>query len=599
MEHVLNELSNNYYNDEGQLQASDDRFDDLQKDWQIKNGCELPIGCEPKVGKVKLPKHMPSMSKLLNKSAFDRWKSKFNAPYMISSKMDGVSILISEHKAYTRGDGTYGQDVTWMKNLLGIPSTPANVLVRGELILPNDSWNMLKEHDSKFKGQLAFTSGRVNAKTPIPELDTLLKYYAFEYVIDGRNSLPLSEQYNRLSDLGYNVVKHARIEGSQELQYEYLQSLLCRFRDVDNNLVLDGIIIAQDKEHEVKEYGNVDWAFAYKDCQVAITIVTSIDWSGPSAYGVYTPVLEIEPVELDKTYTYVTAHNAKYLITNRCGIGSIITLGVKTVPRINDVIECSDDIPCPDNVKWEGVNIVTTLGRDTLMLPIMVRFFEELDIKMLRETTVKKLFNMGYNTVESILGLNEDQMVALIGANGKIAHNSMISKWNSASEAVLMSSSSLFRGMGVKTLCKLTEYGTPEELMIRGIEDICIEDIGESRKMTLLDNIDDYLVWKDKLISVRNREYYEETTKSDVDLTPVVMTGKPSVKGVIYTKEQFARKANVIESNMSKAKYLLTNDTESDSNKTRNARKRKIMIITYDEFMDNFKPVSAYRTYED
>ncbi|KAG1668737.1 hypothetical protein FOA52_014283 [Chlamydomonas sp. UWO 241] len=64
-----------------------------------------------------LPIYMGSLDKIKNDpKALERFKSAFDK-FVVSDKLDGVSALLvsdgdGRMKMYTRGDGTYGQDVS-------------------------------------------------------------------------------------------------------------------------------------------------------------------------------------------------------------------------------------------------------------------------------------------------------------------------------------------------------------------------------------------------------------------------------------------------------------------------------------------------------
>jgi NAD-dependent DNA ligase len=75
--------------------------------------------------------------------ALDKWKRTYKGPYVISSKLDGVSALYTtenkEPKLYTRGDGKIGQDISHLIPYLAIPPAPqasvVGLVIRGEIII--------------------------------------------------------------------------------------------------------------------------------------------------------------------------------------------------------------------------------------------------------------------------------------------------------------------------------------------------------------------------------------------------------------------------------------------------------------------------------
>ena len=85
---------------------------------------------------AELPYFMGSMDKIKpDTGILPRWKTKYEGPYVISGKLNGVSGLYTtegdEPKLYTRGDGHMGQDVSHLIPYLDLPKTPG-IVIRGE-----------------------------------------------------------------------------------------------------------------------------------------------------------------------------------------------------------------------------------------------------------------------------------------------------------------------------------------------------------------------------------------------------------------------------------------------------------------------------------
>lgn len=82
----------------------------------------------------------------------------------------------------------------------------------------------------------------------------------------------------------------------------------------------------------------------------------------------------------------------------------------------------------------------------------------------------------------------------------------------------------------------------------------------------------------------------------------IEMTGSPREHG-FKTKEQFVKSLNSVNVFQRKlehgAEYLITNDLSSDTAKMRFAKKRKIKIKTYSEFVNEFKQISRTKKLQD
>jgi NAD-dependent DNA ligase len=120
---ILQQLSYHYYNTETELVP--DSIYDLLRDILESRDPKHPylkiIGAPINKEKVKLPYYMPSLNKIKpDTDELDKFISKYKGPYVLSDKLDGVSALfIKSHngkndKMYTRGDGTYGQYISYL-----------------------------------------------------------------------------------------------------------------------------------------------------------------------------------------------------------------------------------------------------------------------------------------------------------------------------------------------------------------------------------------------------------------------------------------------------------------------------------------------------
>ena len=127
---------------------TDNEYDIIKEFMQKKfpnNKTIKQIGAKVNGKKVKLPYFMPSMDKIKPQTnALDKWKMKFKGQYIITPKLDGVSGLYSTEngtsKLYTRGNGEYGQDISYIIPYMSLPSEP-DLTIRGELIIKKTLYN--------------------------------------------------------------------------------------------------------------------------------------------------------------------------------------------------------------------------------------------------------------------------------------------------------------------------------------------------------------------------------------------------------------------------------------------------------------------------
>ena len=155
LEEILNILDNYYYN--GESIVSDDVYDKILEHFikttkQPRNKFGH-TNISVQGAKVKLPIHMGSMSKAKPGSTeLTSFFTNYTNDKCIMDKLDGTSLLCDFNnpvfpKAYTRGNGTVGHDVSHlMKYIKGIKNNKQYTIggyVRGELIVSKEDWEKI------------------------------------------------------------------------------------------------------------------------------------------------------------------------------------------------------------------------------------------------------------------------------------------------------------------------------------------------------------------------------------------------------------------------------------------------------------------------
>ena len=124
---------------------SDNEYDILSEYFSKKfpkNNVVNEVGASVEKNKVTLPYEMWSMDKIKpDTNILLNWMKKYDGPYVLSCKLDGVSGLYTTEgdipKLFTRGDGKIGQDITHIIPFLQLP-TLKNIVIRGEFIIPKE-----------------------------------------------------------------------------------------------------------------------------------------------------------------------------------------------------------------------------------------------------------------------------------------------------------------------------------------------------------------------------------------------------------------------------------------------------------------------------
>ena len=471
IEHMLRYANEDYYNNKGKVLLSDEQYDILKEYIERKYPDSivlLEIGAPiAKEDKVKLPYFMGSMDKIKPDTGnLQKWKSTYTHQNVLSVKLDGVSGLYTTEfatesapdkkpKLYTRGDGTYGQDITHILHYMKLPVLE-NVTVRGEFIVKKDLFE--KELSGTFANPRNFVSGIINAKKGKESYYKYIDFVAYEVITP---ELKPSEQFQFLKDSGFLVAKNETISQAQ-LNNEILSDRLVDWR---TNYVyeIDGVIVTDDHIYPRKD-GNPKQSFAFKmvlSDQVAEAKVVDVLWE-PSKDGYLKPRVRIEPVKLvGVTIEYATAFNAKFVCDHKIGVGTIIRLirSGDVIPHIQEVISSSTEAKMPDvEYSWNDTKIdiiIKDLEKNaTVQKKRIALFMKHMGIENIGDGVVKKLMNASYDTLEKIVKMEKEDFLKVDGIKDKMATkllNNIQTRLRDASVVEYMSASNIFgRGFGEK-----------------------------------------------------------------------------------------------------------------------------------------------------
>jgi NAD-dependent DNA ligase len=188
----------------------DDLYDEIKKR-DPKNDFFKKVGFEATKNKIELPYYMGSMDKLKTseQDRLDKWKKKFNKfDYAIMDKLDGISGLLVKEKGnvkfYTRGNGTVGQDITYLVNtmpdLKHISKLKDNLVLRGEIIISKKKW---LSYEKDFSNARNMVSGLVNSKSINTKIMKDIDFVTYE-IMEPR--MRFSEQFKYLEKNKINTV---------------------------------------------------------------------------------------------------------------------------------------------------------------------------------------------------------------------------------------------------------------------------------------------------------------------------------------------------------------------------------------------------------
>ncbi len=459
LENLIRVANDYYYNDQSLLA---DSVYDILKEYVDRrfpeNKTTKEVGAPIRKNKVKLPYYMASLDKIKeDDKALTKWVGKFKGPYLVSAKLDGISILYTTEgkspKLYTRGRALEGLDVSHLIPYLNLPSIQ-NITIRGELIID------IKTFNSKYKGQYKsprnFIGGVVNSKTKNPSKWKSIHFVAYELI---KPSVCPSKQLKWLHD---KKVKTVAYHQSTNLSLTLLSKYLIKWRN-DYTYETDGVVVMQDAIHP-RTNKNPKHAFAFKMVltdQMVEAKVTDIIWN-VSKDGYLKPVIRINPVTIrGATIEYITAYNAKFVKDNHLGVGAIIKLirSGDVIPKIEKILQPGTHTKMPTgNWKWNE-NKVDALSLDSKIEvnnKTIEYFFKQINTDHLGPGNIKKIINAGYDTIPKVVKLTKKELLTIDGFKEKTAnkiYNTIQTQLKEVSLARVMAASNIFgRGMGRKRI---------------------------------------------------------------------------------------------------------------------------------------------------
>ncbi|MDR2470374.1 MAG: NAD-dependent DNA ligase LigA [Tannerella sp.] len=292
---------------------------------------------------------------------YERMTRMLNEPFELVAelKYDGVSISLTYEdgrlvQAVTRGDGTYGDDVT--ANVKTIRSIPLKLLgdgyperfeIRGEIVLPWQEFERLnRERESReeplFANPRNAASGTM--KQLNPEIVAARRLDAYIYYMLGE-TLPAGSHYDNLLAArrwGLKVSNATRKCSSLQEVFDYIAYWDSERQNLP--VTTDGIVLKINLLRHQRTLGytakSPRWAIAYKfQAEQAATRVNSVSYQ-IGRTGVVTPVANLEPVQLaGTTVKRASLHNADIIAGLDLHLGDrvFVEKGGEIIPKITGV----------------------------------------------------------------------------------------------------------------------------------------------------------------------------------------------------------------------------------------------------------------------
>jgi len=333
------------------------------------------VGGKPREGFVKVPHSSPmlSLDNTYSEEELRDWESRVHeltgrkdVDYVCELKLDGMSLaLIYEDgklvRGITRGDGSVGEDVTLnVRTVRSVPLSipkeklkkagiPADFEVRGELLMPTESFKKINEERERnglptFANPRNFTAGTVRQLDSNITAARRLDYFPYILLQNGRTYFDHhSKTLSALEAAGFKVNPNHKLVRSMDEVWAFIQ----RWEEKRDSLPyeIDGIVVKVDRTSLQDELGFTGkaprWAIAYKyAARAGITKLEDIRVQ-VGRTGKLTPVAVLAPVLIGgTTVRNATLHNMDEIERLGVKIGDWVQVerGGDVIPKVAKVI---------------------------------------------------------------------------------------------------------------------------------------------------------------------------------------------------------------------------------------------------------------------
>lgn len=635
---ILNRASAVYYQGKDEIMSNfeyDKLYDELVS-LEKESGLVLAGSPTQKVGyeilselpKQTHPSPMLSLDKTKQVNELESWIGDKEG--LLSWKMDGLTVVLTYENgqllnAVTRGNGVVGEVITnnakvFKKLPISIPFK-GHMVLRGEAVITYSEFEKINaslSEEEQYKNPRNLCSGSVRQLNNEITAKRNVELYAFTLVeaegVDFENSQKNKMEFMRKQ--GFQVVEYKLV--TRENIAETVEWFSDKVKT--NDFPSDGLVLLYDDI----EYGNSlgstakfprnAIAFKWAD-EVAKTKLLEMEWSA-SRTGLINPVAIFEPVELEgTTVSRASVHNISIVRELKLGIGDEIEVykANMIIPQIAKNLTESDSLEIPDKCpvcgektvihKENDVEVLFCENPDCLAKKIKsISLFvsrDAMNIDGMSEATIEKFIARGFlHELADLFKLEryKDEIISMEGF-GEKSYEKLIK----AADAAKVTTTAKFiyslgiSGIGLsnaKMICKALDNDFDKIRKVSREELIEIDGVGE----VLADSFvrffekenNNHVV--DDLLKIIKMEDSESSVQNDMEGMNFVITGSVnhfSNRGAVKELVE-SRGGKVTGSVTSKTKYLINNDSTSNSSKNKKAKELGVQIITEDEFIDMF-----------
>lgn len=468
LEKMLLYLSDQYFNT-GKSIVSDVIYDFLLDTLKVRNPSSSVLNAVGSKAKrsIKLPVYAKSLNKYKTEKEFEKWKSEYGSPYIISDKLDGVSCLLvkqdSNVKLFTRGDGEFGSDITQLAKYvlsdIKFSKLPKQCVVRGELIISKSNFATIQH---KMENARNAVSGLVNSKKIREDVAKITSFVVYNIMLPVMN---YDEQLATMRDANFEVVDWSK---HTSLSFDSLNQTLLTRRNI-SKYDIDGIVVTVAQGKYENTNANPLHAFAYKSLSAnkeVEVVVLFVEWN-TSKDGYMKPKIKIDPVKLaGVTIKSLTGFNGKYIYDNEIGVGTVLKIirSGDVIPHITEIVSATKAQMPTCSFKWtdSGVDIIATDDSKQKKIKKITHFMKILNVKNIDEKIIEKLIDNGIGSISKILKTSNNEYAKIEGfgdkLTDKIKTNLKTQLLNTNLETFMAASQCFGRGISIKKIKKILHH---------------------------------------------------------------------------------------------------------------------------------------------
>ncbi|QBQ07336.1 NAD-dependent DNA ligase [Spiroplasma gladiatoris] len=553
-----------------------------------------------------------------------------NYNFFVEPKIDGLSISLiykkgKLHKAVTRGDGIYGEDVT--SNVKTIKSIPlvindkdSYVEIRGEIFLSKKEFEKINKQRQLDEEPL-FANPRNAAAGTIRQLDSNIaasrNLDAYLYYFMNRQKVETHlDSLEYLKKLKFKVNELGKLCNSIEEVIEHINFI--SEQRLQLNYEIDGVVIKINNFDLYEKVGYTSkfpkWAIAYKfPAEIKVTKLLDI-FATVGRTGKITYNASLEPVQLaGTTVQNATLHNADFVMQRDIRVGAnvkvkkagdiipeiiepIINKDFEALKKFSEVKNCPICKSTLERVDGEVDQYCINISCPRKLIRSMEHFVsrEAMNIEGLSIKIIEKLFENRYIKKISDLYKLENHKEELISLD-KMGKKSVENLLKAINKSKTNSAEKLFFGLGIRHVGKKTaqllisifkDLKNFKDLNITQLESI--HDIGPTVAMSVVDwfKNEDNLNLLNELVSLNvntgylgqvGSKFNDKISNKNFVITGTLSQPRNYFKNIL---EEYG--AKVIDSVSKKTDFLLTG-TDAGS-KLDKATKLGVKIIEEKDF---------------